>query len=92
MNTILSALYNCAMEHQPMQYLTRDELRDFKNALQSEEQLEEQLKALLKENPLHLFDRYVSQKDNEGGLSSISSFRAGLAIGLKLGTFAYSGR
>lgn len=83
MNDILSSLYNCAMEHQPMQYLTRDELRDYNSALH----LEEQLEALLKEEPLRLFGLYVSQRDDEGGLVSISSFRAGLSMGLKLGAF-----
>lgn len=87
MNDILSSLYNCAMEHQPMQYLTRDELRDYNNALHLEEQLEGQLEALLKEEPLRLFGLYVNQRNDEGGIVSISSFRAGLSMGLKLGTF-----
>ena len=87
MNDILSSLYNCAMEHQPMQYLTRDELWDYKSSLQSEEQLEGQLEAILKEESLRLFELYVNQRDDEGGLANIFSFRAGLAMGLKLGTY-----
>lgn len=90
MNLILESLYNCGMENRSQHYLTRDELRDYQSAMRSEEKLEVQLEDLLKDEPLRLFKLYVDNKDDEGGISNISAFRKGLAIGLKLGAFAMS--
>lgn len=88
MNAILSSLYNCAMESRSEHFLTGDELRDYKNALRSSEGLEEQLEELLRDEPLRLFKLYADNKDDVGGISSVSAFRKGLAMGLKLGAFA----
>ena len=90
MNNILSSLYNCAMENSSEHFLTRDELRHYKSALQSSEELEEQLENFLKDEPLRLFKLYTDNRDDEGGISNISAFRMGLAMGLKLGLFAMS--
>lgn len=87
MNNILSSLYNCAMESRSEYFLMHDELRDYKNALRSSEELEEQLEELLKEEPLRLFKLYIGSRNDEGSISSISAFRRGLAMGLKLGAY-----
>lgn len=91
MNSILQSLYNTAMENRSQSYLTQDELRDYQSALKSEEKLEKQLEDLLKDEPLRLFRLYADNRDDEGDISSISAFRKGLAIGLKLNFFAMSG-
>ena len=75
------------MEKRELHYLTQDEFRDYESALQSEEKLEIQLEQLLKDEPLRLFKLYQDKSDNESGISNISAFRRGLAIGLKLGAY-----
>lgn len=88
MNSFLSSLYNYAMEDTDQRFLTRDELRDYGSARQSEEKLEKQLEELLKDESLRLFELYIDTRDDDGGISSISAFCRGLVIGLKLGAFA----
>lgn len=87
MNSILSSLYNTVMESRSQTYLFQDELRDYQSALRSEEKLREELEHLLKDEPLRLFELYADNKDDEGGISNISAFRKGLAVGLRLGAF-----
>lgn len=87
MNDILTSLYNCAMESRSKHFLTGNELRDYKSALRSEEKLKGELEQILEGEPLRLFELYADNKDDEGGISNISSFRKGLAMGLKLGAF-----
>lgn len=90
MKNILDHLYMCALENREQCHLTPDELRNYQNALQSEEKLETQLEQLLEDEPLRLFRLYIDNRDDEGGISNISAFRKGLVMGLKLGVFATS--
>ena len=92
MNSILNILYSHAMEDPSQYYLTHDQLRDYRKSLTLEEELETQLEQLLKDEPLRLFKQYMDHCDNEGGLSNISAFYKGLAMGMKLGFFAMSDR
>ena len=87
MNSILQSLYTTAMENRSQSYLTQDELRDYQSVLKSEEKLEKQLEELLKDEPLRLFKLYIDNRDDDGGISSVSSFRKGLAVGLRPGAF-----
>ena len=86
MNTILNHLFMCAMEDQKF-YFTSDELRDYRAATRAAEKQKGQLKCLLEGESLRLFDLFLENRDEEGNLIEFSSFRRGLAIGLKLGAF-----
>lgn len=90
MKSILQILYSTAMEKRDQDYLTMDEFRDFQCALRREEELERELEQLLQDESLRLFKLYVDKKDDESGIASISAFRRGLAMGLKLSAFAMS--
>lgn len=90
MNSILESLYNCAMENRHKCYLSRDEERDYHSSLLAGEKREEQLAQILDGESLHLFKLYVDNSEESNYLQSLSSFRKGLAIGLKLGAFAMS--
>ena len=47
---------------------------------------------LLEGEALKLFDLYVENRDDEAHYEDLSTFRVGLAIGLKLGAFGLSER
>lgn len=86
LNSILKHLFRCAMEDQK-QYLDRDELRDYRDALRTEEGLRDQLETLLEGEALHLFELFTKNCDKEASWNEFSSFRKGLAMGLRLGAF-----
>jgi len=79
-----------AIESRGKHYLAHDELRDYRAAARSIEKLENQLEQLLEGESLRLFNLYVENRNEEGHWEDISSFRRGLAMGLKLGSFAAS--
>lgn len=88
MNSILSSLYNYAMEDTDQRFLTQDELRDYGSARRSEEKQRGRLEEVLEVEPLRLFELYADNSEEVRYYANISAFRKGLAIGLKLGAFA----
>ena len=89
MTSILKHLFRCAMEDQKS-YLNQNELRDYRAAFRAQEELKEQLEQLLEGESLRLFKLFTENRDEEGNWSEASSFRIGLAMGLKLAFFATS--
>ena len=87
MNDILSSLFNCAMRDSDQKHLTFDELRSYHKSLDLEEKLEEQLEQSLEGESLQLFQLYVNSNKDSDFFADASSFRSGLAIGLKLAAF-----
>ena len=90
MNSILQSLYTYAMDSGKNRYMDRDELREYRSAARSIEKLRDQLEHLLEGESLRLFKLYAENRDEEENYENFSTFRAGLAIGLKLGVFAMS--
>ena len=90
MDDILSSLYNCAVKNETQHYLTQGDIRDYNSALRYRGETEEKLKQLLEGEPLRLFKLYQDNDQEAEYLESISIFRKGLAIGLKLGAFCTS--
>lgn len=86
MNKILNHLFLCAMEDQK-DYLDRDEYRDYRVAMRTEEQLKDQLEQLLEGEPLRLFKQFMKNREEGESWSEASFFRTGLSMGLKLGAF-----
>lgn len=87
MNSILDYLYLCAMERDKSGYLTPDEKRDYHAAASFAEKEYDKLKLLLEGEPLRIFDLYAENRDDEVHYEDLSTFRIGLAMGLKLGAF-----
>lgn len=77
----------CASESGAKRYLTPDELRDYRTAVNVEEKLAGQLEQLLEEGPLQLFERFCENHSEQEYFDDLSAFRSGLAVGLKLGAF-----
>ena len=92
MNSILDYLYLCAMESHKSRYLTQEETRDYRAAARYMEIEHDKLVDLLEGEALKLFDLYVENRDDEAHYEDLSTFRVGLAIGLKLGAFGLSER
>lgn len=92
MNLILESLYLYAMESGKNRYLDRDELRDYRSAVCAMERLSDQLEHLLEGESLRLFKLYAENCDEERRYDDLSTFRKGLAIGLKLGALSVSER
>ena len=92
MDSILNYLYLCAMESNKSCYLTPDEYRDYHAAARYIEEEKDKLKHLLEGEALHIFDLYVENRSDEAHYEDLSTFRIGLAIGLKLGAFGLSER
>ena len=87
MNHILDSLFDCALRGGDRKSLTDDEFQRYKMVLEQEETLEQQLEQLLEGEALRLFELYVSNSKNADYFADASSFRSGLAIGLKLAAF-----
>lgn len=90
MNSFFESLYLYAMESGKNCCFDRDELRDYRSAVRAAEKLSGQLERLLEGESLRLFKLYAETCDDERYYDDLSTFRKGLAIGLKLGAFAMS--
>lgn len=90
MDHILEILYSCAMENRCKRYLTQDEERDYYDSLSHKEKLENQLNKLLEGELLRQFKLFADNCDDAHYIESISAFRKGLAMGLKLNAFSCS--
>lgn len=73
-------------------YLIGDEIQNLRGAIRGKENLEQQLRELLDEKQLALLERCIDQGNDASMWESISTFRKGLAMGLKLGAFCVLGR
>lgn len=87
MKDILSSLFDCAMRDGDQKSLTRDEFLNYQKTIELEEKLKKQLTQLLDEESLRLFELYLSSSESVNCFADSSSFRSGLAIGLKLAVF-----
>lgn len=90
MLSILYSLYNCAMEKVSQDFLSQDELHNYQSAICHEKALKQDLEQLLEGESLRLFRLYIDNRDDEGAFASISAFRKGLTMGLKLGALSAS--
>lgn len=87
MNSILESLYNCAMENRYKRYLTHDEQQNYYSSLSAKEAQECQLEKLLEGSLLKEFKLYVDNSEEAHWIDTISAFRKGLSMGLRLGAF-----